>query len=535
MNNYSWDLDCDYIAHYGTKRHSGRYPWGSGAKNGFARITAAAAKVKRFFGKGGVEKSDAERKVNAGSTTEKPKTSEENKDTQNQQEIKDLTKADSDGKITDPIKSTTPKEQDERLDPEKHEADRKAALESGDRNEIAKYFNESSYSELQQALNKANLKDMMNKSLAEAYKSSQPKDTTKDDWNDYVQQELWSGDLNRIMKVASDKSVNQNDLNNAITKANTLKSTNAKLNPSNAEKFGSAVDKVTTGLNKAVNLYESGAQSWNTVAGLYNTFNKSGDKLTMLPTNIKNFNFKDAQEAKSKEWEKYVKQELWSGDLNRIMRVANDKSVNNKDLDNAIAKANKINKTLHPDGDVKQSKQNNQQPIQQVDLKKWEKEATDKSEKELVQKMQQVRDNAPKPQQQQPKQEIKNEVKSAVQKVSNIKMDSVEKYATSLFPNDDNYTPIKSKSDNTSTTSVSKTSNKFENYLNLYDKPDDFSKNLKGINGSTYIGTSPDHHHPERPTYTQTLTSSKSDESFYLNAIYDKPINSISYTYFDWD
>ena len=33
-NNFGWNLGGDFIAHYGTKRHSGRYPWGSGAKNG---------------------------------------------------------------------------------------------------------------------------------------------------------------------------------------------------------------------------------------------------------------------------------------------------------------------------------------------------------------------------------------------------------------------------------------------------------------------------------------------------------------------
>lgn len=33
-NNFGWNLEGDFIAHYGTKRHSGRYPWGSGEKNG---------------------------------------------------------------------------------------------------------------------------------------------------------------------------------------------------------------------------------------------------------------------------------------------------------------------------------------------------------------------------------------------------------------------------------------------------------------------------------------------------------------------
>lgn len=453
VNNYSWDLDSNYIAHYGVPHGhgpnggSGRYPWGSGAKWGKTPLGRGIEKVKGFFKKkkpttSNVETSEAKREVNTSLAAESEKAHELNeriddmiltlytdkldkergntnphlsdsdnyknrlselmaereKDNpyyqipeyrekanryeelhtligryfepkfqamednykQGSQKYKELEAQykpifEEYKKISNEVLNETNK-WDEKLkqynsqkSAESHESQRKAALESGDRNEIAKYFNESSYSELQQALNKANLKDQLNKSLEEAYKATQTKTESKDDWTDYVKQELWSGDLNRIMKVASDKSVNSNDLNNAIAKANTMTTTNRALNPTKADKFNAAIDKATTVLDKAVKAYDSTSQAWNTVAGLYNTYGKDTKKLTMLPTNIKNFDAQKVQEAANKKWESYIKQELWSGDIKRIMAVANDKSVSNKDLDNALSKYRVMDKQLHPE------------------------------------------------------------------------------------------------------------------------------------------------------------------------------------------
>jgi hypothetical protein len=52
-NNYGWNLEDDFIAHYGKGhddsppgRGSGRYPWGSGAKNGKTLIKAKGKSTK---------------------------------------------------------------------------------------------------------------------------------------------------------------------------------------------------------------------------------------------------------------------------------------------------------------------------------------------------------------------------------------------------------------------------------------------------------------------------------------------------------
>lgn len=47
-NNFGWNLGGDFIAHYGTKRHSGRYPWGSGAKNGKTPIHEHGEKKHKY-------------------------------------------------------------------------------------------------------------------------------------------------------------------------------------------------------------------------------------------------------------------------------------------------------------------------------------------------------------------------------------------------------------------------------------------------------------------------------------------------------
>lgn len=39
-------MNNDYLAHYGTKRHSGRYPWGSGLKDPKQSLRSESVKTK---------------------------------------------------------------------------------------------------------------------------------------------------------------------------------------------------------------------------------------------------------------------------------------------------------------------------------------------------------------------------------------------------------------------------------------------------------------------------------------------------------
>lgn len=120
---------------------------------------------------------------------------------------------------------TTPKEQPEehKETPEEHEAKRKAALASGDKEQIKKYATESSYAELNEALNKANLMKKLNE-IPDPPKSKpepqpqQPKEEHKPDFYEKL------GDvttkMNTVYKFASTAKDIYNltaDVRNAFT------------------------------------------------------------------------------------------------------------------------------------------------------------------------------------------------------------------------------------------------------------------------------------------------------------------------------
>ena len=308
-NNYSSNLD--FIAHAGRGhddnppgRGSGRYAWGSGAKWG-----KAVNRVKGFFKKkkpseNRVEVSQAKREVSVNtnplnklSDDERNRLGEYLKDTNpNQEGLYDLlnkaygqhySMSDLDVSFKNAkqdIKSISAKTSTTQKSPEEHEADRKAALESGDRKQILKYFQESSNDELTRAINKAGLMDSLNKSISDSKpKTTSPEETAKRQKEDYIQEALWSGDYAKIMSVASDKSVSNKDLENALDKARLTAQTNRQLNPTALDK----VDRAFSALSKGLSYYNTAAPVWNIVAGAYNggPSVKSGQSkpLPMLP------------------------------------------------------------------------------------------------------------------------------------------------------------------------------------------------------------------------------------------------------------
>ena len=240
-NNFGWNLGGDFIAHYGTKRHSGRYPWGSGEK--WRKIRAgvknAGDKIKKFFG--GKDRVDIS--------------------------AQKLTSADSNGDKT-PI-TTAPKTE---TPSEPAKPDKKTALESGSREEILKVFQESSNEEIQRAINKAQLMDSLNKSIADAQpkqpETKSPEQMAKEERADYIKEALGSGDYNRIMEVATDKSVSNTDLQNALNKMSTIQSAQEKNSAS--AKFFEKADRFKNAVDKTLGYYDTAANVWNTIAVNYN-------------------------------------------------------------------------------------------------------------------------------------------------------------------------------------------------------------------------------------------------------------------------
>lgn len=398
QNNFSWDLDYPYIAHYGVPHGqgpnggSGRYPWGSGEK--WRKIRAgvknAGDKIKKFFG--GKDRVDTSA-LKGESSTQK------------------LTSADSDGgkaPITTAPKTETPSE-----------PDKKTALESGNREEILKVFQESSNEEIQRAINKAQLMDSLNKSIADAKpkqpETKSPEQMAKEERADYIKEALGSGDYNRIMEVATDKSVSNQDLQNAINKMNTIQSAQEK-NSASAKFFENA-DRFKNAVDKTLGYYDTAANVWNTIAVNYN-------------------NTANVKAGKSQP-------------LGLLLTVPKN---NNKDKNQNNQNNNQQN----------QNQNNQQQGPQKPQQNQNQKQTQQVNQPQSIPK-QETQQQTPKQEVKQPAQETKQKIQQTVQKVSNRKMVD---YEDSLFPNDDNYSP------KTSSSSSSSKSNDLATYYKSLSKQD---------------------------------------------------------------
>lgn len=301
-NNYSSNID--FIAHAGRGhddnppgRGSGRYAWGSGAKWGKAVNTVKGFFKKKKPAENRVEVSQANREVNTTNPNPLNKLSDDERNrlggylenkVSDQDDLfnildkaygkhysmsdmnvdlknakKDLKSIGDDNSKSKEVSPQEPKEQ--------HEANRKAALESGDRNQILKYFQESSNEELQRAIIKAGMMDSLNKSISDSKpKIQSAEDLAKTQKEEYIKVALASGDKKQIFLVASDPSVTNNDLVNALNKVNTINNLNKQLNPSKFDKTIEIADKLKSVLDKSLGYYNTTSNVWNILAANYN-------------------------------------------------------------------------------------------------------------------------------------------------------------------------------------------------------------------------------------------------------------------------
>jgi len=396
-NNFGWNLGEDFIAHYGTPRHSGRYPWGSGEK--WRKIRAGVKntgdKIKKFFGgKDRVDTSAVPKNWDQMTSAERAEWSNKHQDAllKGESSIQKLTSADSDGNkatIATAPKTETP------VEPAK--PDKKTALESGSREEILKVFQESSNEEIQRAINKAQLMDSLNKSIADARpkqpETKSPEQMAKEERADYIKEALGSGDYNRIMEVATDKSVSNQDLQNALNKMNTIQSAQEK-NSASAKFFENA-DRFKNAVDKTLGYYDTAANVWNTIAVNYN-------------------NTADVKAGKSQPL----------GLLLTVPKNNNQQKQNNNNQQQNQQQG-------PPKPQQNQNQQNNQQQVQQNQnnqkQQKGELNVNNAVLQESIKKANTI------------SQSTKQVQKEAEEKVKNKKLDDEEEYANSLFPNWDGY------------------------------------------------------------------------------------------------
>lgn len=164
---YSAIWDEDYISHHGIlgqkwgKKNGPPYPLAAGSHSSSEKKAASAAGVKvgKSSGKGSSEglnitqSGQKEKPGLIGSMIEGAKNAKLNK-----QRKQALEKA----------REAKAKKAEEKAAAEAHEAERQKALDSGDYNQIQKYANESSYEELQRAMNKANVMQQLNQKVVDS-------------------------------------------------------------------------------------------------------------------------------------------------------------------------------------------------------------------------------------------------------------------------------------------------------------------------------------------------------------------------------
>lgn len=410
QNNFSWDLDYPYIAHYGVPHGkgpnggSGRYPWGSGEKWRKIRagIKNTGDKIKKFFGgKDRVDTSAVPKNWDQMTPAERAEWSNKHQDSLLKGELstQKSISADSAGNKT-PI-TTAPKTE---TPSEPAKPDKKTALESGSREEILKVFQESSNEEIQRAINKAQLMDSLNKSIADAKpkqpETKSPEQMAKEERADYIKEALGSGDYNRIMEVATDKSVSNSDLQNALNKMNTIQSAQEK-NSASAKFFENA-DRFKNAVDKTLGYYDTAANVWNTIALNYNNTAdvKAGKSqpLGLLITVPKNNNNQKNQNNQNQQNNQQQNQQKQNNQNNQQQNNQSQKQNNNQ-----------------------QQNQNNQKQ------QKGEINVSDAVLQESIKKANTISKST------------KQVQKEAEEKVKDKKLDDEEAYATSLFPNWDGY------------------------------------------------------------------------------------------------
>lgn len=299
QNNFSWDLDYPYIAHYGTKRHSGRYPWGSGEK--WRKIRAgvknAGDKIKKFFGgKNRVDTSAVSKNWDQMTPAERSEWSNKHQDSLLKGESSTQTVSNEEKRKTDPWNpdnyslSEIFKMKDGQPDVDfayKNDAKYKQLLDRSE--ELTKQINDEENNRT--SGRGAKLTDEQLKSLVDELDSN------------------YRAEKNRLQEVISAQ-----DKKTALESGSREEILKVFQESSNEE------------IQRAINK-----------AQLMDSLNKS-----ITDAQPKQPETKSPEQMAKEERADYIKEALGSGDYNRIMEVATDKSVSNQDLQNAINKMNTI-------------------------------------------------------------------------------------------------------------------------------------------------------------------------------------------------
>lgn len=297
INNYSWDMDNPMNSIYHHQRLGAKWGKMNGPPYPLSPEDYSAAQKKAVANGDAKVAKDAPKTSEKKSSSSSPKTEEE-KAAEREAKRKAALESGDIKKIEKYIKSSSAAELNEAMN--------KARTAQQIKDVIAKL-------------------DQNNSKATESKPASDPEAEKREAAR---KEALNSGDLNRIKAVANESSYNE--LNEAINKANLMSSLNSKLDsmkpvePTIQDKINTAMNNVKT----VTGWVSTGIDTWNTVAKIYNSVN--GDRSDMKFIGQDNSKVRDAAAKKFdsfvKEQEKKRKdtviKAMQSGDAAQIDKVA---------------------------------------------------------------------------------------------------------------------------------------------------------------------------------------------------------------------
>lgn len=235
--------------------------------------------------------------------------------------------------------------------PEEHRAKIDAAIKSGDAKKIKKYASEMTTNELNDAVNRASALQRLNPQGSQ----NQTKRMSAEEkaHENERQAALNSGDKKRILSVAKESSANE--LQNALNKANTIETLNrdiAKAEPAK-KTVADRIDDVASALNRAGKWYDAGTGAWNRFAKQYNMLNKDGNDLFVFGEDTSKLRSaadkarQKNQEEVDKAMQRAAKRSDWKS-LDKYKAAATSKQI--KDIDSYLSDRAKLDDYIKYEG-----------------------------------------------------------------------------------------------------------------------------------------------------------------------------------------
>ena len=299
INNYSWDMDNPMNSIYHHQRLGAKWGKMNGPPYPLSPADYSAAQRKAVANGDAKVAKDAPKTSEKKSSSSTPKTEEE-KEVEREAKRKKALESGDVKQIEKYIKSSSAAELNEAMNKARTAQQIKDAIAKLDQNKSSKSTTES-----KPALDP----------------EAEKREATR-------QAALNSGDLNKIKTVAGQSTYSE--LNEAINKANLMRSLNASIEAAKPVEptVQDRINKAMNGVKTATNWVTTGLEAYNTVARIYNSVNGDRSDLKFIGQDNSKIrteaekrldNFKKDQEKRRKA---AVEEAMRSGDASKLEKAA---------------------------------------------------------------------------------------------------------------------------------------------------------------------------------------------------------------------